>query len=124
MGTRDDLLKLAVEIGPRGACTEAEGRAADYIRERFTDRGLETSVQEFGTITTYSYLYVIYLSIAIACGVLSYWFPYFVAPVAVIIAVLFALDLETLSLIHISEPTRLGMISYAVFCLKKKKKKK
>src|SRR5665648_1142459 len=31
-----------------------------------------------------------------------------------------ALDL---SLIHISEPTRLGMISYAVFCLKKKKNK-
>src|SRR5659263_207921 len=29
---------------------------------------------------------------------------------------------HTLSLIHISEPTRLGMISYAVFCLKKKKK--
>src|SRR5450756_837803 len=32
--------------------------------------------------------------------------------------------LMTLSLIHISEPTRLGMISYAVFCLKKKKKNK
>src|SRR5665648_400020 len=30
---------------------------------------------------------------------------------------------DDLSLIHISEPTRLGMISYAVFCLKKKKKK-
>src|SRR5665648_1213967 len=29
-----------------------------------------------------------------------------------------------LSLIHISEPTRLGMISYAVFCLKKKNKTK
>src|SRR5450756_3251663 len=28
---------------------------------------------------------------------------------------------DSLSLIHISEPTRLGMISYAVFCLKKKK---
>src|SRR5659263_789233 len=28
--------------------------------------------------------------------------------------------LFNLSLIHISEPTRLGMISYAVFCLKKK----
>src|SRR5450756_3080694 len=27
-----------------------------------------------------------------------------------------------LSLLHISEPTRLGMISYAVFCLKKKNK--
>ncbi len=32
-------------------------------------------------------------------------------------------DLD-LSLIHISEPTRLALISYAVFCLKKKKKKK
>src|SRR5665648_389311 len=31
---------------------------------------------------------------------------------------------DNISLIHISEPTRLGMISYAVFCLKKKKKKK
>src|SRR5450756_302726 len=31
-------------------------------------------------------------------------------------------DLDV-SLIHISEPTRLGMISYAVFCLKKKNKK-
>ena len=31
---------------------------------------------------------------------------------------------EGLSLIHISEPTRLRRISYAVFCLKKKKKKK
>eukprot|EP00658_Telonema_sp_P-2_P000148 TRINITY_DN10047_c0_g1_i3.p1 TRINITY_DN10047_c0_g1~~TRINITY_DN10047_c0_g1_i3.p1 ORF type:complete len:103 (+),score=13.59 TRINITY_DN10047_c0_g1_i3:257-565(+) len=30
---------------------------------------------------------------------------------------------EELSLIHISEPTRLLSISYAVFCLKKKKKK-
>src|SRR5450756_1550862 len=29
----------------------------------------------------------------------------------------------SLSLIHISEPTRLGMISYAVFCLKKKNNK-
>ena len=32
-------------------------------------------------------------------------------------------DVGTLSLIHISEPTRQAEISYAVFCLKKKKKK-
>src|SRR5450756_2292986 len=30
-------------------------------------------------------------------------------------------EVSDVSLIHISEPTRLGMISYAVFCLKKKK---
>eukprot|EP00658_Telonema_sp_P-2_P064318 TRINITY_DN5325_c0_g1_i1.p1 TRINITY_DN5325_c0_g1~~TRINITY_DN5325_c0_g1_i1.p1 ORF type:complete len:113 (-),score=31.46 TRINITY_DN5325_c0_g1_i1:70-408(-) len=35
-----------------------------------------------------------------------------------------ALAVFSLSLIHISEPTRLLSISYAVFCLKKKKKKK
>ena len=34
-----------------------------------------------------------------------------------------AFPVFVLSLIHISEPTRLGMISYAVFCLKKKKNK-
>eukprot|EP00658_Telonema_sp_P-2_P073090 TRINITY_DN62155_c0_g1_i2.p1 TRINITY_DN62155_c0_g1~~TRINITY_DN62155_c0_g1_i2.p1 ORF type:complete len:167 (+),score=48.41 TRINITY_DN62155_c0_g1_i2:85-585(+) len=34
------------------------------------------------------------------------------------------LILEALSLIHISEPTRLLSISYAVFCLKKKTKNK
>src|SRR5660398_220602 len=33
------------------------------------------------------------------------------------------LKVVVLSLIHISEPTRLRRISYAVFCLKKKKKK-
>ena len=33
------------------------------------------------------------------------------------------ISFHELSLIHISEPTRLGMISYAVFCLKKKKKR-
>src|SRR5665254_24605 len=34
-----------------------------------------------------------------------------------------AASIQVLSLIHISEPTRLLSISYAVFCLKKKKKK-
>ena len=32
-------------------------------------------------------------------------------------------NIMNLSLIHISEPTRQAEISYAVFCLKKKKKK-
>ncbi|CZR99211.1 Swarming motility protein SwrC [Clostridioides difficile] len=43
-----------------------------------------------------------------------------IATIGALVPLLFGHDL---SLIHISEPTRLGMISYAVFCLKKKKKK-
>ena len=36
----------------------------------------------------------------------------------------YAFEVVALSLIHISEPTRQAEISYAVFCLKKKNKKK
>ena len=53
--------------------------------------------------------------------IISYWY-------VKIIFTMFVCELSCtkpidLSLIHISEPTRLGMISYAVFCLKKKKNK-
>lgn len=95
MGIREDLLKLAVEIGPRGACTQGEVRAGDYIRERFEERGLDVTTQGFKTIDTYSWLYVTYLALAAASGYLSKWFPYYVAPIAIAVAVLFALDLET-----------------------------
>src|SRR5450756_2095144 len=44
----------------------------------------------------------------------------FIDPRAVVTSWSGAIESEMdLSLIHISEPTRLGMISYAVFCLKK-----
>ncbi|MBU4174311.1 MAG: Zn-dependent exopeptidase M28 [Actinobacteria bacterium] len=108
MGLREDLLKLAVEIGPRGAGTPAEGKAARYIRNRFEDRGLSAVTDEFFCISTYSYLYMIYFAVAIACGVLSYWFPYYVAPVAMLFAVAFALDLETFPLLSRILPHRLS----------------
>ena len=95
MGAREDLLKLAVEIGPRGAGTAAEEKAASFIRERFAERGLTTSVEEFKTIGTYSYLYIIYLGFAILTAWLSYWFVFAAAPLALVNAALFALDLET-----------------------------
>ena len=44
-----------------------------------------------------------------------------IAPYLLPIVLIIVGAIVILSLIHISEPTRLGMISYAVFCLKKKK---
>lgn len=108
MGLREDLVKLAVEIGPRGAGTHSEGEAARYIRKRFEARGLTTGSQEFFCITTYSYLYMIYLGVAVACGCISYWFPYWVAPIAVVNAVLYCADLETFPLISRILPKRLS----------------
>lgn len=99
VGAREDLRKLAVEIGPRGAGTEAEQAAADFIKGRFEQRGLEVSVDEFSTISTYSYLYIVYLGLAILSAWLSFWFVLVVAPIAVLNAVLFAFDLETYPLI-------------------------
>jgi hypothetical protein len=99
MGIREDLLKLAAEIGPRGACTGSEAKAALYIHGRFEERGLAATTQEFRTIDTYSYLYIIYLGVALVCGVLSRWFVYYVAPIAFLNAVLFALDLATFPLV-------------------------
>ncbi|MFH1149114.1 MAG: M28 family peptidase [Actinomycetota bacterium] len=108
MGMSEDVYELAVEIGPRGACTPAEGTAARYIRGRFEERGLECETQEFFTIDTYSYLYMIYLSVAITCAVASYWFPYVAAPLALANAVLFALDLETFPVVSRLLPHRLS----------------
>src|SRR5450756_1228300 len=58
------------------------------------------------------------------------WAAFLVATIFNIIGFMFVVfgikifaKVQKLSLIHISEPTRLGMISYAVFCLKKKKRK-
>src|SRR5665648_1240069 len=59
-------------------------------------------------------------------GILSiYLVKYFNIDSSLILAIagLAVICGHDLSLIHISEPTRLGMISYAVFCLKKKNKK-
>src|SRR5450756_204581 len=49
---------------------------------------------------------------------LGTYFPRQVTPNGGIFAPSTTLESTYLSLIHISEPTRLGMISYAVFCLK------
>lgn len=108
VGMRDDLLKLAVEIGPRGAGTQAEEMTARYIRERFEDRGLDVTTQEFSSINTYSYLYIIYLAIALIFGVMSYWtwLVYLAAPVVLLNAALFTLDLETFPIVSRVLPHR------------------
>ena len=49
------------------------------------------------------------------------WSILAITPIFLPILLPLPLIVYLLSLIHISEPTRLGMISYAVFCLKKKK---
>jgi hypothetical protein len=89
------LNQLAGEIGPRPATTDAEARAADYIQGVFEQRGLEVERQEFEAPRTYSWAYVLYHLLTIACAVGSKWAPWPAFAVAVVVAVLFFYDLDT-----------------------------
>lgn len=89
------LNQLAGEIGPRPATTDAEARAADYIQGVFEQRGLEVERQEFEAPRTYSWAYVIYHVVTIACAVGSRWAPWPTFAIALVVAVVFFYDLDT-----------------------------
>ena len=90
---------LAGDIGPRPATTDAEKRAANYIQATFASQGLDTEVQDFDCPRTYSWAYVLYHFITIACAVLAgVWGGRLVWPafaVAALNAFTLAMDLET-----------------------------
>lgn len=48
---------LSVSIGPRGATTDAERRASEYIKSEFEKNGLHTTVETFTSPPTFSYVY-------------------------------------------------------------------
>src|SRR5450756_2125706 len=110
MSARSDV--LVVGGGPVGACA-AQALAADGASVTLIEKEAEVCPPVSGAHAN--------------CGLLV---PSDVTPLAAPGALgqglRWMLDSSSpfyLSLIHISEPTRLGMISYAVFCLKKKKQK-
>jgi hypothetical protein len=95
------LTALADEIGPRPATSDAESRAADYIKSVFVARGLEPEVQEFDAPRTYSWAYVIYYLLTIASAVVAGIKPemkiltWGAFVVAAAVAIFFWLDLDT-----------------------------
>lgn len=89
---------LAAEIGPRPATTDAERRAAQWIRGVFESHGLETTVHEFAAPRTYAWSYVLYhlatLTSAVAAGLRPslVWLAFAVSALA---AILMWMDLDT-----------------------------
>jgi hypothetical protein len=86
---------LSEAIGPRPATTDAEERAAHYIRDVFEARGLETETQTFDSPRTYAWAYVIYFLLVIAAAAASRWFAWPALAVAVVTAIVFRFDLDT-----------------------------
>ena len=88
---------LSETIGPRPATTDAEQRAAGYIREAFEAHGLTAELQEFDSPRTYSWAYVIYHALTIAAAVASVLPAWRLSALAVgaVTAIVFWLDLNT-----------------------------
>src|SRR5680860_248979 len=90
---------------------------------------LRSSLKDFCMLVFAEFMLVRTPWLSLDCGChlrsarLRHFFSRFWAPSRAC-QVKFVWFLQCLSLIHISEPTRRTPISYAVFCLKKKKKKK
>ncbi|MRR11214.1 hypothetical protein EG835_01705, partial [bacterium] len=90
----DHVRELADVIGPRPACTDAEARAADYIEGIFRARGLESERQEFDCPRTSSWAQLVYHVLTLGAAVLSLWFGWPAAAVALVAAILLWLDLD------------------------------
>lgn len=88
---------LSETIGPRPATTDAEERAAHYVRDVFEARGLDVEMQEFDSPRTYAWAYVIYHVLTIAAAVGSGWYRWPALLVSLVVAVVFWLDLDTRS---------------------------
>jgi hypothetical protein len=56
---------LSEEIGPRGAGSKEEERAAKFILKKFEEKGLKSKVITFKTVPTFSYTYILIYSLAI-----------------------------------------------------------
>lgn len=71
----DHIYNLSVKIGKRGTATEGEYRARDYIKDVFTQLGIENSTESFKTITSFSYPYIVIYLLSVI-GVIFLLFHY------------------------------------------------
>src|SRR5450756_2623369 len=133
--------KVMKDIGPRESCGEEEKQLGRLFAREIEPACGRVETEAFTCSPTAFLGFFPYLVLMFVAGVVLYFFlPPFSQALAVTGGAVLFFEVvrykefidpvypkkegENLSLIHISEPTRLGMISYAVFCLKKKKKKK
>jgi hypothetical protein len=89
------LLELAEGIGPRPATSDAEAKAAGYISDVLSSRGLVVESQEFETPRTYAWAFAVYHLLTIAAAVLSHWAALPALILALIVAFVMRSELNT-----------------------------
>ncbi|MCL2332676.1 MAG: hypothetical protein FWC54_04225 [Actinomycetia bacterium] len=68
--TRQYVEQLSDSIGPRPVASDTERDAAEWIRQRFVEQGLNTTIQDFDTVRSLSGAYLIYALVSVASVVL------------------------------------------------------
>lgn len=71
------LKYLSVDIGPRGSATLNEKKAAEYIKEIIEKNGIQASVEEFSSITSFTWTYLIIYSLAFFSSIMYFYFNKF-----------------------------------------------
>ncbi len=103
----DHIYNLSVKIGKRGTATEGEYRARDYIKDTFDRLGIQNSTEQFKTITSFSYPYiVIYLTSVIGAIFLLLHHPIISIVLTGIGAVTFFLENTSFALVASLLPKR------------------
>lgn len=67
------ILTLANEIGPRKPTSENEKKAAEYIKNTFRNMGLKPTVDEFKTLPTFSWTYILIFGLFIVSFIVYYF---------------------------------------------------
>lgn len=73
---RRDIEYLAGNLAHRGASTQSERAAADYIRERFTTHTPDTEVDDFFAIESPWLLFASYYGEFLVIALLAFWWPW------------------------------------------------
>ncbi len=72
---QSDMEYLAGELPHRGANTDAERAAAEYIRNRFSEYTPDTDIDDFYSIDSHYYLFASYYAEFFIVSLVAFWLP-------------------------------------------------
>jgi hypothetical protein len=90
----DTIRALAVEIGPRPACSPAEQRAAHWCAAQLGELGYEAEIEEFPSRPAYATWFVVYFAMAFVAALLIVPLPAVAFPLSLAALVAYARDSE------------------------------
>ncbi|MBM3288985.1 MAG: hypothetical protein FJY92_02415, partial [Candidatus Hydrogenedentes bacterium] len=89
---RRDIEYLAGNLAHRGASTDSERAAAEYIRDRFSVHTADTEIDDFFAIESPWLLFASYYGEFLIVALLAFWQPWFAFGYGAVVSVLYLLE--------------------------------